>query len=69
MVISNKYNQYLKKVIFSHNKKVAFKAANRHFVLPIAKCISRVVVKSQQLSFLFIVLKNCKNEFSLNWTF
>ncbi|GFV53045.1 retrovirus-related Pol polyprotein from transposon 412 [Trichonephila clavipes] len=68
-VISDKYRQFLKKVLFADAKSVMLKVADGNFVRPIGKCVLRVRINNRELPFEFIVLSHCSHDIILGWDF
>ncbi|GFW10315.1 transposon Ty3-I Gag-Pol polyprotein [Trichonephila clavipes] len=68
-VISDKYRQFLKKVLFADAKSVMLKVADGNFVRPIGKCVLRVRINNRELPFEFIVLSHCSHDVILGWDF
>ncbi|GFU62993.1 hypothetical protein TNCV_29061 [Trichonephila clavipes] len=68
-VISDKYRQFLKKVLFADAKSVMLKVADGHFVRPIGKCVLRVRINNREMPFEFIVLSHCSHDVILEWDF
>ncbi|GFV23502.1 transposon Ty3-I Gag-Pol polyprotein [Trichonephila clavipes] len=68
-VISDKYRQFLKKVLFTDAKSVMLKVVDGNFVRPIGKCVLRVRINNRELPFEFIVLSQCSHDVILGWDF